>query len=95
MSETLPEKQPSVDLMKFPCRFPLKVIGLNHAGFEQIAVDLIRPHCPLTTRFEVSKNESRQGKYQSLTITFTAHSRQQMDDIYQSLTDSEHVVMSL
>ena len=95
MSENLIQSQTSVELMEFPCRFPLKVIGLNQAGFEKIALDLIRAHCPLSTRFEVSRNESRQGKYQSLTITFTAHSRQQMDDIYQSLTDSEHVVMSL
>ena len=47
------------------------------------------------TAFGNLENESKKGKYQSLTITFTAQSRQQMDDIYQSLSDSEHVVMSL
>ncbi|MBC8210630.1 MAG: DUF493 domain-containing protein [Gammaproteobacteria bacterium] len=81
--------------MEFPCQFPLKVIGLNRVEFESIVLDLIRQHCAPDTRFEVKKNNSKKGKYLSLTITFTAHSRKQMDAIYQALTDSEHVVMSL
>lgn len=81
--------------MEFPCRFPLKVFGLNHAEFEPIVLELVRQHCPASAELEVSRNESKKGKYQSLTIVFTAHSRQQLDDIYQTLTDSEHVVMSL
>ena len=88
--ELMPE-----ELMQFPCEFPLKVFGLNKPEFEQIMIDLISVHCPDSTRFQVKKNKSKKAKYQSLTITFTAQSRQQMDDIYQALSDSEHVVMSL
>ena len=83
------------ELMKFPCDFPLKVFGLNHDDFESIVLDLVAAHCPQSTQFKVQRNESSKGKYQSLTITFVAHSRQQMDDIYRSLSASEHVVMSL
>ncbi len=88
-------EQPTTELMEFPCEFPLKAFGLNNPGFEEIVIDLIRAHCPESTTFKVKKNESKKGKYQSLTVTFTAQSRAQMDNIYQSLTDSEHVVMSL
>ncbi len=83
------------ELMQFPCEFPLKVFGLNDAEFEGIVLDLVRAHCSPDTEFSVSRNQSRKGKYQALTITFTAHSREQLDAIYQSLTDSDHVVMSL
>ena len=83
------------ELMEFPCDFPLKVFGLNQAGFEEVVLDLLRVHCSVETEFVVSRNESKKGKYQSLTITFTADSRQQLDAIYQSLTDCEQVVMSL
>ncbi len=83
------------ELIEFPCEFPLKVFGHNKPEFEEIVLQLIRIHCADSTRFKVARNESKKGKYQSLTITFTAHSRTQMDNIYQSLTDSEHVVMSL
>lgn len=83
------------ELMEFPCEFPLKVFGLNDMSFEARVLDLVRVHCSAETEFTITRNESKKGKYQSLTISFTAHSRQQLDDIYQSLTDSEHVVMSL
>ena len=95
MADEVDESQPATELMEFPCEFPLKVFGLNNSLFEGIVIDLIRPHCVQFTEFRVTRNESKKGKYQSLTITFSAQSRQQMDDIYQSLTDSEHVVMSL
>ena len=85
----------TTELLEFPCEFPLKVFGLNSDVFEGSVMEIVKLHCALNTQFYVKKNQSKKGKYQSLTITFTAHSRQQLDDIYQSLTDSEHVVMSL
>jgi putative lipoic acid-binding regulatory protein len=90
-----PAADDRLELMKFPCEFPLKVFGLNDADFEDIVLELLRRHCPLDTQFQVTRNQSSKGKYQSLTIRFTAYSRNQLDDIYQSLTDSRHVVMSL
>jgi len=83
------------ELMQFPCEFPLKVFVHNNDEYEGIVLELVAGHCPSATEFTVTRNESSKGKYRSLTITFTAHSRRQLDDIYQSLTDSEHVVMSL
>jgi putative lipoic acid-binding regulatory protein len=85
----------ATELMQFPCEFPLKVFGLNEAEFEQEVMQLVRGHCAETTEFVITRNQSRQGKYQSLTITFTAHSRQQLDDIYLSLSNCDLVVMSL
>ena len=40
-------------------------------------------------------SDSKGGKYQALTLTFTAYSQQQLEEIYQDLYDCEHVVMSL
>ncbi|MCP4077096.1 MAG: DUF493 domain-containing protein [Gammaproteobacteria bacterium] len=95
MSDLNQGEQAINEVMEFPCEFPLKVFGLSKPEFEQIVIELVSVHCPPSTRFQVKKNESKKGKYQSLTVTFTAQSRAQMDAIYQSLTDSEHVVMSL
>lgn len=81
--------------MEYPCDFPLKVFGRNEEGFEQLVLDLVKPHLAENAELVVSRNQSRHGKYQSLTIRFTADSRQQLDAIYQSLTDCEQVVMSL
>lgn len=92
---TTTDNNEKTELMEFPCEFPLKVFGLNSDDFEAVVLALVKLHCPPTTQFKVTKNESKKGKYQSLTITFNANSRQQLDDIYQSLTDCERVVMSL
>ncbi len=83
------------ELLEFPCEFPLKVFGLNDETFESTVMGLVREHCAPDTQFKISRNESKHGKYQSLTITFTAQSRAQLDAIYQSLTDCDQVVMSL
>lgn len=85
----------ATELMEFPCEFPLKVFVLNQPSLEQEVLDLIRPHCPADTEFKVTSRLSRAGKYRSLTIIFTAYSRAQMDDIYQTLSQSKQVVMSL
>ena len=92
---TTTESSEKTELMEFPCEFPLKVFGLNSDDFEALVLELVKLHCSPATQFNVTKNESKKGKYQSLTITFSANSRQQLDDIYQSLTDCERVVMSL
>ena len=95
MGNDKPVADESAELLKFPCDFPLKVFGHNEADFEELVLELVKAHCAADTEFRVHRNESRKGKYQSLTISFTAHSRAQLDAIYQSLTDCERVVMSL
>ncbi len=89
------ESADSDELMVFPCEYGLKVFGLESEHFEQHVLEILRRFCPEETCFKVQKNVSKKGKYQSLTVTFTAQSREQMDQIYQALKDSEHVVMSL
>lgn len=95
MSGTSSQEHNETQLMQFPCEFPLKVFGLNNSDFKEIVLNLVRVHCAKSMEFQVTRKESKKGKYQSLTISFTAHSRQQLDDIYQSLTDCDQVVMSL
>ena len=83
-------------VMTFPCRFPLKTFGRgDQEDFERIIVDLLRPHCGEDCHFEIRRNQSSGGKFQSLTVTFEAQSREQLDAIYRALADCEHVVMSL
>jgi len=83
-------------VLEFPCRFPLKVFGRgDDAAFERIIVDLLRPHCGDDCHFEIRRNRSSGGKFQSLTVTFEAQSREQLDAIYRALSDCERVVMSL
>jgi len=84
-----------LDLLEYPSRFPLKVFGNKSAQFEGIVLKLVKARCPQAEFIEVTERQSKEGKYTALTLTFTVHSRQQLEDIYQDLYECEQVVMSL
>jgi uncharacterized protein len=79
-------------VLKFPTSFPLKVIGVNDNDFEDYVIRLVARHVPYLDGGEVSSRESSQGKYLSVTLTFIAESRAQVDAIYMDLTASERVL---
>ena len=85
----------ALDLLDYPARFPLKVLGNQSAQFEDIVLQLVKARCPQAEHIEVSKRQSKGGRYIALTLTFMVYSRQQLENIYQDLYDCEQIVMSL
>ncbi len=81
--------------LEFPCRFPIKVMGHAHPGFEAVITDIVRQHVPGLSDAAVTSRPSKGGKYLALTITIEARSREQLDTIYQALSAHEWVIMSL
>jgi len=86
----------SDDLFDFPCEFPIKVMGTSGKDFDVLVVDIVRRHChhDLTEK-AVSVRHSTGGKYVSVTVTFTAQSRAQLDALYAELSAHERVKMVL
>lgn len=84
-------------LLEFPCRFPIKAMGRADANFEALVVQIVRRHAELWSGDElpVSSNPSRTGKYSGVTVVIEATSREQLDAIYQDLTDCADVLMAL
>ena len=82
-------------LLEFPCRFPIKAMGLAAADFGALVVGIVRRHAPDLKESAVQSRSSRGGKYLSVTITIEATSKDQLDAIYQALSDHERVLMSL
>ncbi|MEZ5564619.1 MAG: DUF493 domain-containing protein [Gammaproteobacteria bacterium] len=82
-------------LLEFPCSFPLKVMGNNQPDFEQFVVEIVRTHTGSTTLDQVSSRPSRNARYLAVTVTFTATSKAQLDDIYRALSGSERVLFLL
>ena len=95
MAGELEPGESALALIDYPSRFPLKVFGNRSDEFEPIVLDLIRARCPQAEHIEVRRRSSKGGKYLALTLTFTVHSQQQLEQIYQDLYDCEQVVMSL
>ena len=82
------------NLLAYPCTFPLKVVGLNTADFERVVREVLRKHLG-EVRVLYAGRESSGGKYLSVTATFTAGSREQVDAIYRELNGHDLVVMTL
>jgi putative lipoic acid-binding regulatory protein len=91
-----PESSESaLGLIDYPSKFPLKVFGKPSAEFEATVVDLVRARVPQAEHIEISRRSSKGGKYLALTLTFTVHTQQQLEDIYSDLHACEQVMMSL
>jgi uncharacterized protein len=82
-------------LLKFPCDYPIKVMGRAEPGFDVMVVELVRRHAPNLKEGAVSSRPSKGGKWVSVTVTLRAESKSQLDAIYLDLTAHEKVVMAL
>ena len=81
--------------LEFPCSFPLKVMGHNRPTFEQYVVEVVRTHAGSQALGQVTTRPSRNARYRSVTVNFTAPSRAKLDDIYRTLSVSEQVLFLL
>jgi putative lipoic acid-binding regulatory protein len=82
-------------LLQFPCEFPIKAMGLSSDEFEIAVLEIINRHVDDLAEGALRMKPSKNGKYTSITITITAHSKQQLDNIYIDLTACEHVSIAL
>jgi len=74
------------ELIDYPSPFPIKVMGLNEDGFVHTMTQIARKHDPSFDAATVELRDSSNGKYQSVTLTVTATSRDQLDDLYRELS---------
>ncbi|MBI3146404.1 MAG: DUF493 domain-containing protein [Pseudogulbenkiania sp.] len=83
------------DLLDFPCRFPIKVMGEHHPEFHSIIYEVVRVHAPDLEMVDIVARDSSSGKYISLTVSVMAVSREQLDSIYMALTAHAMVKVAL
>lgn len=82
-------------LLKFPCEFPIKIMGKNHHGFHQAVVEVLKKHLDDFETTEIKEVESKQKNYISITVNVNAISQQHLDGIYMDLTASDWVIIAL
>jgi len=75
-----------VSLIEYPSLFPIKVMGVNHPDLEQAVVEIALRFDPAYERATLQRRSSGAGNYLGLTLTITATSRQQLDDLYRALS---------
>ena len=94
MNET-PANKLTDSLLEYPCEFPLKIFGLQQAGFAQAVLEVVGKHDAGFTAASMEMRASKNARYISLTCTINATSREQLDAVYQELCDHPMVVMVL
>jgi len=73
-------------LIEYPSAFPIKVMGENADGFVNAVTTIARRFDPGFDAATVELRESSGGKYLGVTITITATSREQLDELSRTLS---------
>ena len=82
-------------LIEYPSRFPIKVMGAKVEGFVHAITTIAREFDPSFDAATVELRDSRAGNYLGITITITATSREQLDNLYRALTSHPMVKVVL
>jgi len=77
---------PEQSLIVYPSAFPIKVMGAHVQGFVDAVVAVARHFDPTFDPRTVEERPSKGGNYLGITITVTATSREQLDELYRTLT---------
>lgn len=83
------------ELIEFPCVFPLKIMGAQHPDFEQEVLKTIQKNAPTTQASDITIRPSSKGNYLGATAQVRVESKEQLDNIYRSLTSHPMVKVVL
>jgi uncharacterized protein len=81
-----PGQTPPKSLIDYPSPFPIKVMGSKVDGFVEAVVQIAQQFDPAFDPGTVELRDSKGGNYIGVTITVTATSREQLDELYRTLS---------
>jgi len=94
--DTASNSDPRKDsLTEYPSKFPIKVMGAKVDGFVTAVTHVARQFDPEFDASTIELRDSKAGNYLGVTITVTATSRQQLDDLYRALSSHPMVKVVL
>ncbi len=80
------DKPAEESLIEYPSQFPIKVMGAQAEGFVEAIARVARQFDPGFDAATIEQRPSKAGNYLGLTITITATSREQLDELYRTLS---------
>ena len=86
MNTAMKEIPPEQSLIQYPSQFPIKVMGANVQGFAQAIVSVVQQFDPGFDAETIETRPSKAGNYLGVTVTITATSREQLDELYRTLS---------
>jgi uncharacterized protein len=86
MSTPVPPASRQESLIEYPSLFPIKVMGHKVDGLVHAITEVAKAFDPQFDASTVELRESKAGNYLGVTITVTATSREQLDELYRTLS---------
>jgi putative lipoic acid-binding regulatory protein len=86
------EESPRIE---FPCRYPIKVMGLDENNFREAIIDIIRQYEPDLSDEDINFRPSRHGKYLAVNVIINAQGVEQIEKLFNDLKASGRVAMVL
>ncbi len=77
---------PDQSLIEYPSAFPIKVMGRHVDGFVEAIVGVTQRFDPGFDAASIEQRPSSGGNWLGLTLTVTATSRAQLDELYRTLS---------
>lgn len=93
--QDMPEIPPEQSLIEYPSAFPIKVMGAHVEGFVEAIVQVALRFDADFDASTVETRPSKGGNYLGITITVTATSREQLDELYRTLSSHPMVKVVL
>ena len=85
-SNALPADTRRDSLIEYPSKFPIKVMGAKADGFVHAMTTIAREFDPAFDATSIELRDSKAGNYLGITLTITATSREQLDELYRTLS---------
>jgi uncharacterized protein len=82
---TRPESRAD-SLIEYPSAFPIKVMGAHVEGFTEAVIAVAQQFDATFDASTIEARTSKGGNYLGITITITATSREQLDELYRTLS---------
>lgn len=81
--------------LQFPCAYPVKVMVENAPAARREVLAVAAGYAPFSLATDVRYRPSRNGRFESITITAQVESREQLEALYAALQGLKVVKMML
>lgn len=94
MSNTTGQQEPPK--IEFPCEdYPVKIMGDAGDQFHSFALEVMQRHAPGFDQSRITIKNSRNGRFQSITVFITATGIDQLEALHNELKASDMTKMVL
>ena len=71
--------------IEFPCRYPVKVMGVAGDEFRSATIMIFEKHAGVITETDINIRASTGGNYEAVTVTITANGIEHLEAIFADL----------